>query len=182
MRNEESERVTPTRVVRAVASILFGALTLVVSLQVLTRFVLHVPFIWSEEVARFLFFWTVLLGAALSVGSRRHFVLDIRAVRALARGRAARFLFDIIPDLCILGFSLFLLVQGIGYTRSGLLRTATNSQINMALVYAAIPVFALLSAIYSAARLWQDVRAFRSGSGAAPSASETEPGPARGAE
>lgn len=182
MRNDESERVTLTRAVGVVASILFGALTLVVSLQVLTRFVLHVPFIWSEEVARFLFFWTVLLGATLSVRNRRHFVLDIRAVRGLARGRVARFLFDIIPDLCVLGFSLFLLVQGIGYTLGGLLRTATNSQINMALVYAAIPVFALLSAIYSAARLRQDVGAFLNDGAAAPRPSDAEPGPARGAE
>ena len=40
----------------AIAVVLFAALTLVVSLQVLTRFVLHLPFIWSEELSRFLFF------------------------------------------------------------------------------------------------------------------------------
>ena len=47
---------------RYVAVIVFAALTMVVGLQVLDRLVLHQSFIWSEEVARFLFFWVVLLG------------------------------------------------------------------------------------------------------------------------
>ncbi len=143
-----------------VAAVLFAGLTLVVALQVFTRFVLHVPFIWSEEVARFLFFWVVLLGSAMSVKSRRHFVLDITMGRAGTRGRGGRLLLDIIPGLCILGFSVLLLVQGIGYTKIGLLRTATNSQLSMGLVYAAIPVFALLSILYAAGNLLIDCVAF----------------------
>jgi TRAP-type C4-dicarboxylate transport system permease small subunit len=146
-----------------VAVVMFAALTLVVSLQVLTRFVLHQPMIWSEEVARFLFFWTVLLGAAMSVRNRRHFVIDVTGGRRERMGPISRFLFDIIPDLCIIGFCLLLLVQGIGYTRMGMMRTATNSQINMALVYAAIPVFAGLSIVYATANLLADWRAFRRG-------------------
>jgi len=145
---------------RVLAVVLFGALTIVLALQVLTRFVLHIPLIWSEEVARFLFFWVVLLGAALSVKTRRHFVIDVTIGHARKLGRRGRFLFDIIPDLCIVGFSIFLLVQGIDYTRSGLFRTATNSDINMALVYGAIPVFAALSAIYTLASLMLDYAAF----------------------
>jgi len=156
------------RVNGAVASLLFAGLTLVVSLQVFTRFVLHVPVIWSEEVARFLFFWVVLLGAAMSVKNRRHFVIDVTMGRSATWGRKGRFLFDIIPDLCVLGFSIVLLVQGIGYTRVGLLRTATNSQLNMALVYGAIPVFAVLSVLYSAGNLLLDYAAFARGQGPEP--------------
>jgi TRAP-type C4-dicarboxylate transport system permease small subunit len=153
---------------RILAVVLFAALTIVVALQVLTRFVLHIPLIWSEEVARFLFFWVVLLGAALSVKTRRHFVIDFTMGRAGKLGRRGRFLFDIIPDLCIAGFTIFLLVQGIGYVRSGLFRTATNSDINMALVYGAIPVFAALSIIYTLANLLLDHAAYVRGQDASP--------------
>lgn len=151
-----------------VASVLFAGLTVVVALQVFTRFVLHLPFIWSEELARFLFFWVALLGAAMSVKSRRHFVIDITMGRGRGWGRKGRFLFDVIPDLCVLGFSVLLLVQGIGYTQVGLLRTATNSQLNMALVYGAIPVFAALTVLYSAGNLLLDYVAFVQGRDAAP--------------
>ena len=148
----------------AIASVLFAGLTIVVSLQVLTRFVLHLPMIWSEEVARFLFFWTVMLGAAHSVRTRRHFVIDL-GIRGHRLGRIGRIAFSVFPDVCILLFSLFLLIQSIGYTQGGLMRTATNSQINMALVYLGIPVFAALSVLYSLSLLVHDVMALRRSTG-----------------
>lgn len=152
-----------TRINGVVATALFIGLTAVVTLQVLNRFVLHFPIIWSEELARFLFFWVVLLGAAMSVKNRRHFVIDVSTGRSRAGWlgrRNARFLLDAVPQLCVLGFSLLLFVEGVGHTRVGLLRTATNSQINMAFVYAATPIFAGLSAIYSAGNLALDWLAF----------------------
>jgi TRAP-type transport system small permease protein len=152
---------------RAIATVLFALLTAVVALQVFSRFVIHAPLIWSEEVARFLFFWVVLLGAAISVKDRRHFVLDVTGGR-ISGGPALRFLLDIVPDVCVLGFSVLLLVEGTGYAHVGVFRTASNSGVNMALVYAAIPTFALLSAIYAAVNLFVDWAAFRQGRGAAP--------------
>src|SRR5688500_17827026 len=112
-----------------VASVLFALLTAVVALQVVSRFILHLPFLWSEEVARFLFFWVVMLGAAMGVKSRRHFVIDVTMGRMQRLGRTGRFLFDIVPDACVLGFSILLVVLGFEYARSGLLRTATHSAI-----------------------------------------------------
>jgi len=146
-----------------VAVWLFVVLTAVVVLQVVNRLVLHLPLIWSEEVARFAFFWVVLLGAAISVRRRRHFVLDILPRHAQAGPRAWHFVLDVFPDLCVLGFAVFLLVQGLEYVRAGALRTATNSRINMAFVYAAIPLFAVLTVAYSALNLVGDYRTFRSG-------------------
>lgn len=140
------------------AVVVFAALTLVVGLQVLNRFVLHLPLIWSEEVARFLFFWVVMLGAGLSVLDRRHFTLDITMGWRPA-GRRARLVFDLLPNFAVLAFGVFLLVVGVAYVPQGLLRTATNSGVNMGVVYAAIPVFALLTVAYSLQNLVHDLRA-----------------------
>lgn len=145
------------------AIVLFAALTIIVGLQVLTRFVLHLPFIWSEEAARFLFFWVALLGAAMSVRTRRHFVVDVTGGRAARLGPTGRLIVAVVPDLCVLGFSVLLLIQGLGYTSAGSFRTATNSGLNMALVYAAIPVFAGLSVIYAGSNLVRDILEARRG-------------------
>lgn len=148
----------------AVAVVLFTLLTMVVSLQVFTRFVLETPAIWSEEVARFLFFWTVLLGAAQAVRSRRHFVIDIYPRRDhSADARWIRIAANAIPDLAVLGFSVFLLLEGMGYAELGTFRTGTNSRVNMGFVYAAIPVFAVLTILYSIGNVVADVRMARSG-------------------
>ena len=100
----------------------------------------------------------------MSVKSRRHFVIDVtmgRPARIRARGA--------IPPRCRPRTSAcspssgFLLVQGIAYAEVGLLRVATNSQINMVFVYAAIPAFAALSAVYSVSNLLLDYAAFSRG-------------------
>ncbi|MCI0433627.1 MAG: TRAP transporter small permease [Gemmatimonadetes bacterium] len=156
------------RVHAGVAVLLFAVLTAIVGLQVLTRFVLHVAFIGSEEAARFVFFWVVMLGAAQSVRTRRHFTLDILMPGERLNGRIARFVLGLLPDACVLGMSIVLLVQGIDYSRAGLLRTATNTGINMALVYAAIPVFAALAGLYSVTRLIAEGRDLLAGGGAVP--------------
>lgn len=146
-----------------VAVALFVVLTAVVALQVFNRLVLHLPIIWSEETARFVFFWVVLLGAAIGVRKRRHFVVDVIGNRHQAAGGRLRFALDVLPDLCVLGFALFLLPQSIAYMQTGVFRTATNSGINMSLVYGAIPVFAALSVAYAVANLIADYRAYSTG-------------------
>lgn len=146
-----------------VAVLIFAALTLVVGLQVVNRLALHLPIIWSEEAARFLFFWVVLLGAAIGVRRRRHFVLDLAPRRQGASATRLRVLLDLVPDVCVLAFAVFLLIQGISYVRTGVFRTATNSGLNMAVVYAAIPTFAALSIVYSVINLLADYRALRAG-------------------
>ena len=157
------------RINGVVATLFFVALTVVVTMQVFTRFVLYAPVIWSEEAARFLFFWTVLLGAALSVHHRRHFVIDVvpEAPDAGPRGPIGTF-WRLIPGLVIVGFSVFLLIQGISYTEIGTFRTGTNSRVNMSLVYAAIPIFAGLSILYGLLQLVQDIRLARRGIPRAP--------------
>jgi len=62
---------------KIICAALAGALTIVIFLQVFYRFVLRAPLVWSEEMALFLFQWTVFMGAALAVKQRSHFGLDI---------------------------------------------------------------------------------------------------------
>jgi TRAP-type C4-dicarboxylate transport system permease small subunit len=62
------------------AAILIGfviVMTAVVSLQVVFRYVLIRPLYWSEELARYLFVWLSVFGAALALQKRGHFGLEI---------------------------------------------------------------------------------------------------------
>ncbi len=153
--------MTMLRINRYVAVVVFALLTSVVGLQVLDRLVLHRSYIWSEEVARFLFFWVVMLGAAMSVHFRRHFTIDLFDRRHRIRVGALAFALDLVPHISVCAFSVFLVWQSLEYVQAGLFRTSTNASINMGAVYAAIPVFAVLSALYSARHVVTDYRAYR---------------------
>jgi TRAP-type C4-dicarboxylate transport system permease small subunit len=49
-----------------------------VTLQVFSRFTSIIPhYIWTEEMARFLLVWTVMIGAMIGVRESTHFEVDV---------------------------------------------------------------------------------------------------------
>jgi len=128
--------------------ILFVALILVVFFQVITRYVLHTPLLWSEEAARFLLFWVALMGAGMSVKTKKHFTIEVMDFEKL-RNRSLRKALRLIPDICILLFGIFMTWVGTSYSVMGGLRVATNSRLNMRYVFAAIPVAGITIVVYS---------------------------------
>lgn len=60
------------RVCEVALIIILGAMALVVFLQVLFRYVLHLPLFWTEEFARYCLVWASLLGAAVALKRGEH--------------------------------------------------------------------------------------------------------------
>lgn len=63
--------------VEHIATWLFILFFVMVILQIFYRFVLNMPLTWSEEAARYLNLWSVLLGAALAVKHKDHLRVDL---------------------------------------------------------------------------------------------------------
>ena len=59
-----------------IAAILLAVMTVLVFLQVLFRYWLQLPLDWGEEVSRYLFIWSAMLGAAIAAKRRAHFGID----------------------------------------------------------------------------------------------------------
>ncbi len=64
------------RVVESFGGFILVVATCITLLQVLFRYVLKIPFIWSEEFTRLLFIWIVWFGAALAVPRGKHMVIE----------------------------------------------------------------------------------------------------------
>jgi TRAP-type C4-dicarboxylate transport system permease small subunit len=126
-------------------AILLMAMVAAVSWQVFSRSVLDDPPAWTEEIARYVFTWKIFLGAALAFGRGSHIVVD--AVMAVLSGPARRI-------VAILGYlaSLALLVPlvwfGIAMVELTSNTWATASNLNIGVVYAALPVGAAIGAFY----------------------------------
>ena len=64
---------------------LFFAMTVTVLIQVFFRFVLQSPLRWTEELARYLMIWLVLLASSIAMRNRAHLQVDV-LTSALPRG------------------------------------------------------------------------------------------------
>jgi TRAP-type C4-dicarboxylate transport system permease small subunit len=61
-----------------VLSLAVGLLIIPVSLQIFSRYTELIPsYIWTEEMARFMFVWTIMIGAMVGVRESTHFEVDI---------------------------------------------------------------------------------------------------------
>jgi TRAP-type C4-dicarboxylate transport system permease small subunit len=141
------------RVVNGVVVVVFAAIVLVVFSQVVSRFVFNAPFSWSEELARYLQVWLILLTSAAVLRKGLHLAVDY-AIHALPPP-AKRFL-----RIVNLGFIVFFLV--VVMVSGGMLIAATVSQktpalqLPMWLVYLALPVGGFLMLLEATALLLKE--------------------------
>jgi len=124
-------------------------MTLTVLWQVFTRFVIHNPSSWTEELAIFLLIWIGLLGSAVALRRKAHLGIDVLVSRFPEKWAriAAIFVF-----CCVIFFSVSVLFFG------GIKMVAVvlmNNQISPALgirmgyVYLALPISGFFIALYA---------------------------------
>lgn len=118
-----------------------AVMTLTTLLQVVFRYALNDPLVWSEELARYLFVWVALVGAGAAVRTGGHFGLDLFYRKFPAAGRSG---VAILISAIIAIFAGTLLLYGIRETSQASLQLAPSLQIRMHWAYAAIPVGAAL--------------------------------------
>jgi TRAP-type C4-dicarboxylate transport system permease small subunit len=119
-----------------------AAITAVTFAQVFTRYVTANPLIWTEEVARYLFVWITLIGAAAAVRTHGHYGLDI--LRHFAPP-PLRPLLGLLTMLVVAAFLALLLYTGIAETRQAALQMSPALQVRMHWAYLALPVGAALA-------------------------------------
>lgn len=132
-----------------VCVVLMVVLVFCVSWQVISRYFLEVSSTWTDEIARFLMIWTCLLGAAYTVGVRKHIAIDLLPLSLGPRNKA---ILDLFINACILVFSVGVICFGGWFLLSkvyvsGQLTTALKMP--MWLVYVVIPLSGAIMAFYS---------------------------------
>jgi TRAP-type transport system small permease protein len=151
------ERIA-TAINRTVEYICFGmlaAMVAIVGLQVFYRYVLSSSLSWSEEIARYLFVWTVLLGG--TSGVRLGFLVAVTFVQN-QMPTALRKAVLIGINLLILAFAYVLVVHGFDLAQTVHRQLAPATRIPMSYVYGAIPVSGVLIVFYTLLHLWNLIR------------------------
>jgi TRAP-type C4-dicarboxylate transport system permease small subunit len=129
----------------AALAVLTLAMFLVVFSQVVFRYVLNSPSPWTEELARYLFIWISLLGAAFGVMTRSHFGFDLVVKRMPASLQRKEHVF---VGLCM-GILVFVLIY-FGVKMLGIVsfQITPALQIPMRYIYLSLPVSGCLMAFH----------------------------------
>jgi TRAP-type C4-dicarboxylate transport system permease small subunit len=149
------------KALRALVTLLMGALMVPVCLQILSRFTELVPrYIWTEEAARFCFIWIIMLGSMIAVRDDTHFDLEImpkpKTPGGLAMARLLRHGMMLVVAFTFLWF-------GYEFALFGFNQESELTGLNMLAIHAALPLAGAVYALFLGEKLWQDVQLWRRG-------------------
>ncbi len=144
------------RVLAAACVALFALLVATVSWQVFSRQVLGDPSTWSEQLAKYVFVWLGMFGAALVFSERGHIAVDF-VVRKLP-DRLWR-VTAVLVELAVLAFAVLVLVWGgLRMTRLTWDQALTVLPADLGVVYVVMPVTGVIIAYYALHHLYSVLR------------------------
>jgi TRAP-type C4-dicarboxylate transport system permease small subunit len=115
----------------------FAIMGVVLALQIFMRYVLNMPLIWSEEVARYLFVWATFIGAGYGVRTKIHICVEFFYSRM---PRGVKLAITLATNtLCILVFA-YLIPYGIDTVKTQWYIGSSAMEMPMSFVFAAVPL------------------------------------------
>ena len=146
------------RVLDHLLALSVAVLVIPVSLQIFSRFTALLPhYIWTEEMARFLFVWTVMIGAMVGVRDAAHFEVDL-----LPRlGPRAEAVARLVGRLGILAMALIFVWAGLQFTRFAWNRISELAELPLWLIHVAWPLTGASWLLFLGPQIADDLRAIR---------------------
>jgi C4-dicarboxylate transporter, DctQ subunit len=132
------------RGLEAVTVLLLAGYFVLVVLQVIFRYVFNRSLFWSEELVRFALVWSVMLGSAVVAYRAEHIRIDVldNALPPGPRRVVAR-----LAEVLTFAFCVILAWTGIQFTFRTLTQRSAVLEVPIWVVYAAVPVGAVLEAV-----------------------------------
>ena len=142
-------------VLKQLMVITLAILIIPVTLQIFSRYTALIPsYIWTEEMARFMFIWTIMLGAMLGIREGTHFEVDVWPGNS-PRTRAAVGLFS---KLAVLGIALVFVWGGIEFTRFAWNRISELAELPLWLIHIPWPVAGVTWIVFLGEQFVDDIR------------------------
>jgi TRAP-type C4-dicarboxylate transport system permease small subunit len=129
-----------------------------VTLQIFARFTEFIPrYIWTEEAARFLLVWMIMLGAMVGVREGSHFIVDL--FPSLSGKRKAAL--DLVTNAFMLLFGGIFLWYGIEFTEFAWFRISELAELPLWTIHIAWPLAGLSWLLFTGEHMWDSVRVLR---------------------
>lgn len=124
-------------VVKYLVAFFLVTLSVLVILQVTTRFIINIPLSWTEELAKYLMIYIVFLGSGLAFRHNQHIAIDflLEISSAKTRERLERLVLWMSAIFCIV-----LAYYGAQLTYLVIDQSTPTLQYSMAWAYGAIPI------------------------------------------
>ncbi|WP_428773330.1 TRAP transporter small permease [Vibrio sp.] len=126
--------------------------------QVISRYVIGKPSTVTDELARYLFMWVALIGAAYTTGQKRHLAIDLLTMKLKGKRKLIN---ELVIQFAIALFAYIVLVHGGIQLASKTLATGQVTPalgLEMGYIYFCLPISGALMIFYSAVYFYERVK------------------------
>jgi len=134
-----------------IGTVIFLALTVLLTVQVVSRYLFRHSITWTEEAAVILFVWLIYLGVASAVTRRKHLKIDALITAIPFKAKKTLLIID---NIISFGFCFAIIFPFVSIIENQMDKNAVTSLLRWpkAVVYGVIPICLVLTCI----RLVQD--------------------------
>jgi len=143
------------RLLNALLVVTVAILVVPVALQILSRHTPWVPsWIWTEEMARFLFIWMIMIGAMVGIRDGAHFDVDLWPELA----PRANALLRVVADVFVLIMALVFIWYGIRFVQFGWDQTSELAELPMTWIFISWPLAGFTWVVFLGERFLANLR------------------------
>lgn len=129
-----------------------------VTLQIVSRYTDLIPsYIWTEEMARFMFVWTIMVGSMLGVREGTHFDVDVWPRLEPMPAAIVR----LIARFGVLVVAIVFVIAGWQFTKFAWNRTSELADLPLWMIHVAWPLTGVTWLIFIAEQTYDDIQILR---------------------
>ena len=131
---------------KAILALSVFVMVVVMTYQIILRYVFGNSNAWSEELARYLFILSIMLAAAIAIRRNSHLQIDVLINLFSPRMKAIFTIISTVVAIVVMGF---LLKYSLGLVATGAANITPGLQIPMSIPYASLPIGIVLMILTS---------------------------------
>ena len=138
---------------RILLGCLMAALAVPVGMQVLSRYTGIIPtFLWTEELATFIFIWVVMIGSMVAVWEGTHF--DV-VITPDAKSPLGILIQKSVVQIFVGVFALLFAWYGIEYAKVGSIQSSVMLRANLLWTYITVPLAGFIWTVFTGYRIYE---------------------------
>ncbi len=152
---------TLNKVIEVILDILVAGMVIGCCWQVITRFILHNPSKYTEELLRYMLIWVTMIGVPYAYGKDRHLSINLFVKKFEPKNEIRT---KMLIEVIVMLLSVFIMIiGGIQVTLNSAGQISPAMQIPMQIYYVCVPICGILMVIYSMNRMLNLVKELKEG-------------------
>lgn len=139
-----------TRILGLLSIICFAGIIIIVTTQILSRF-LPFSYVWTEELTRYCFLFAISFGAPLALLKNEYINVDLIIGRLTKKVKR---IYELVIYFVILILSIIMTKEGYDFMLLGRAQNSATMPIKMSVIHASMFIMALFLTIFCLVRIW----------------------------